>query len=173
MDCLFQCFLGTTTMIARFLPGCYLFGIALFLSICANWSSSLSQSDLPPLPDRQSPNPRGLLDPQRAQAYPPSDLQNSGAIYQGAGVHVVGPSTSSATATHLMSTATLSTGFQQLVIVDPATLTLAVYHIEPSRGDIQLKSVRKIDADFSLEEFSLSEPTPSTIRRTSRSPSVR
>ena len=160
-------------MIARFLPGCYLFGIALFLAICANWSSSLSQSDLPPLPDRQAPNPRGLLDPQRAQTYPPSDLQNSGAIYQGAGVHVVGPSTSSATATHLMSTATLSNGFQQLVIVDPAKLTLAVYHIEPSRGDIQLKSVRKIDADFSLEEFNLSEPTPSTIRRNSRSPSVR
>ena len=160
-------------MIARLLPGCYLFGIALFLAICTNWSPSLSQSDLPPLPDRQSPNPRAPLDPQRAQAYPPSDLQNNAAVPHGFGVHVVGPSTSSATATHLMSSATLSNGFQQLVIVDPAKLTLAVYHIEPSRGDIQLKSVRKIDADFSLEEFNLSEPTPSTIRRNSRSPSIR
>ena len=160
-------------MIERLLPGCYLFGIALFLATCANWSSSLSQSDLPPLPDRQSLNPRGLLDPQRSQAFTPSDLQNSGGIPQASGVHVVGPSTSSATATHLMSSASLSNGFQQLVIVDPAKLTLAVYHIEPSRGDIQLKSVRKIDADFSLEEFNLSEPTPSTIRRNSRSPSVR
>jgi len=68
-----------------------------------------------------------------------------------------------------MSTATLSNGTQQVILIDPSKMTLVVYHIEPTKGDVQLKSVRKIDADFSLEEFNLSEPTPSTIRKNLRS----
>jgi hypothetical protein len=86
----------------------------------------------------------------------------------GSGVAVVGNSSAAASQTHLMSTATLSNGAQQVVLIDPAKFTLAVYHIEPGKGDIQLKSVRKIDADFMLEEFNLSEPTPSTIRKNLR-----
>jgi hypothetical protein len=142
---------------SRFLPSCYLFGISVFLALCANRTAIISQ-ELPPLPDRSTLSPRGFTEAQNPPAYIPSDMQHQG-------VHIVGTSSSSATATHLMTTATLSNGHQQLVIVDPAKLTLAVYHIEASRGDIQLRSVRKIDADFSLEEFNLSEPTPSTIRR--------
>lgn len=83
-------------------------------------------------------------------------------------ISVVGPSNVAATQSHLMSSATLSNGAQQIVIVDPSRLTMAVYHIDPSKGDAQLKSVRKLDADFSLEEFNLSEPTPSTIRKNLR-----
>jgi hypothetical protein len=45
---------------------------------------------------------------------------------------------------------------------------MAVYHVDPEKGDIQLKSVRKIDADFALEEFNLSEPSPTTIRKNLR-----
>ena len=167
-------------MNVRVLPGCYLFAISLFLGLCANRSFTISQSDLPPLPDRLAANPRGISDAQRSIGQSPGDLQNPGLPSQfpsgqfpsgqSLGVHVVGASTSCATATHLMTSATLSNGQQQLVIIDPAKLTLAVYHIEPSRGDIQLRSVRKIDADFSLEEFNLSEPTPSTIRRNARAP---
>jgi hypothetical protein len=67
-----------------------------------------------------------------------------------------------------MSSATLSNGFQQIVLVDPAKQTMAVYHVDPEKGDIQLKSVRKIDADFALEEFNLSEPSPTTIRKNLR-----
>jgi len=147
-------------MRVRVLPGCYLFGIAVLIALCANRNPSISQSDLPPLPDRPSANANARLG-QELHSIP---MANS-AETSGLGIHIVGASTSCSTATHLMTTATLSNGYQQLVIVDPAKLTLAVYHIEPSRGDIQLRSVRKIDADFSLEEFNLSEPTPSTIRR--------
>lgn len=142
----------------RVLPGCYLFAIAMFLALWGNRAPTISQSELPPLPERLSGNAKGGQESHAVAASLPSELQ-------GLGIHVVGASSSCSTATHLMTTATLSNGYQQLVIVDPAKLTLAVYHIEPSRGDIQLRSVRKIDADFSLEEFNLSEPTPSTIRR--------
>lgn len=156
-------------MRVRVLPGCYLFAIAVFLGLWANRVPSISQSELPPLPDRSTGNPRGLLEPQRSYAYAPTELPTNGH----SGVQIVGPTTSCATATHLMTTATLSNGQQQLVIIDPSKLTLAVYHIEPARGDIQLRSVRKIDADFSLEEFNISEPTPSTIRRNGRFPAPR
>ncbi len=81
---------------------------------------------------------------------------------------MAGPSHAAANQTHLMSSATLSNGFQQIVLVDPAKQTIAVYHVDPDKGDIQLRSVRKIDADFALEEFNLSEPSPTTIRKNLR-----
>ena len=70
--------------------------------------------------------------------------------------------------TAMMASVILANGFQQLAVVDHAKTTIAVYHIDPSSGDIQLKSVRRFDADFLLEEFNLSEPTPSTIRKNVR-----
>jgi hypothetical protein len=84
------------------------------------------------------------------------------------GLVVTGQSNAAASQKHLMSSATLSNGTQQIVLVDPERLTIAVYHIDPQKGDIQLKSVRKIDADFALEEFNLSEPSPTTIRKNLR-----
>jgi len=148
-------------MRVRLLPGCYLFLIALFLALWANQTPSVSQSELPPLPERLIQNGSTATDAARSPTYIPTDLSN-------AGIHIVGGSTSCSTASHMMTSATLSNGQQQLVIVDPAKLTVAVYHIEPSRGDILLRSVRKIDADFALEEFNLTEPTPSTIRRNAK-----
>jgi hypothetical protein len=68
----------------------------------------------------------------------------------------------------MMASVILYNGFQQIAVVDTSKSTMAVYHIDPSSGDIQLKSVRKMDADFLLEEFNLSEPTPSTIRKNIR-----
>jgi hypothetical protein len=68
----------------------------------------------------------------------------------------------------MMASVILSNGIQQLAVLDQAKSSIAVYHIEPNTGDIQLKSVRRIDADFALEEFNLSEPTPSTIRKNVR-----
>jgi len=68
----------------------------------------------------------------------------------------------------MMASALLSNGFQQIAIFEQTKQTLAVYHINPTSGDIQLKSVRKIEADFFLQEFNLSEPTPSTIRKNVR-----
>jgi len=70
--------------------------------------------------------------------------------------------------TAMMASVILANGFQQLAVVDHAKNTICVYQIDPSSGDIQLKSVRRVDADFALEEFNLSEPTPSTIRKNIR-----
>jgi hypothetical protein len=68
----------------------------------------------------------------------------------------------------MMASVVLSNGNQQVAMVDNTKATMAVYHIDSTTGDIQLKSVRKLDADFLLEEFNLSEPTPSTIRKNIR-----
>lgn len=68
----------------------------------------------------------------------------------------------------MMSSVLLSNGFQQIAVFDQLKQTMAVYHIDPATGDIQLKSVRKLDADFALQEFNLSEPTPTTIRKNVR-----
>jgi hypothetical protein len=50
-------------------------------------------------------------------------------------------------------------------LVESARIKL---HINSTTGDIQLKSVRRMDVDFALEEFNLSEPTPLTIRKNVR-----
>lgn len=114
------------------------------------------------LPETWSQNPGGQ-NPAGVGGWPVSDQHGLPG-----GVVVAGTSHSAASQTHLMSSATLSNGSQQILLVDPSRMTMAVYHIEPDKGDIQLKSVRKIDADFALEEFNLGEPSPSTIRKNLR-----
>lgn len=154
----------------------YTLASALLLALASHQAASLSQigsdpqsSSLPPLP-RNTPNAAR----NEEAAFPPQNgnqaLHGNYVPVQNRNGHitVVGPSHAAANATHLMSSATLSNGSQQIVLVDPAKLTVAVYHVEPNKGDVQLKSVRRIDADFSLEEFNLSEPTPSTIRKNLR-----
>lgn len=102
------------------------------------------------------------------QGTPGGNWPGSAGYPSASSVSVSGPSHSAASQRHLMSSATLSNGSQQIVLVDPERQTIAVYHIVPDKGDIQLKSVRKIDADFALEEFNLGEPSPSTIRKNLR-----
>ncbi len=53
---------------------------------------------------------------------------------------------------------------QQMTLVDTATKSIAVYHIQQETGVIVLKSVRRIDADFGLTEFNGAEPSPSKVR---------
>lgn len=57
-----------------------------------------------------------------------------------------------------------SDGRQQLVIVDPRTQVLGVYHVERSTGLISLKSVRNIQADLRMDEFNSTSPSPKEIR---------
>ena len=78
------------------------------------------------------------------------------------------PAAVASAGTSIMASAVLPNGIQQIAIYDQPKQTMAVYHIDPSSGDIQLKSVRRLDADFALQEFNLSEPTPSTIRKNVR-----
>jgi hypothetical protein len=148
--------------------------LSAFSAVGPSWSQSdgnPTNSSLPPLPRTNATGQESIpsnsagsnnTNPFPGNSYTPSQPRN-------ATVMVVGQSNAAATGTHLMSSATLSNGSQQIVLVDPAKMTLAVYHVEPNKGDVQLKSVRRIDADFSLEEFNLSEPTPTTIRKNLRS----
>ncbi len=58
----------------------------------------------------------------------------------------------------------LPTGVQQIVVVDMRSQSMAVYHIEPTSGKIQLKSVRRVAMDLSIEQFNATEPLPSEMR---------
>jgi hypothetical protein len=53
---------------------------------------------------------------------------------------------------------------EQLVVVDPDTRTLAVYHIDTTSGEIVLKSVRSIHYDLRMIEFNGTSPLPGEIR---------
>jgi hypothetical protein len=53
---------------------------------------------------------------------------------------------------------------QQLVVVDPETRGLAVYHIDNASGEISLKSVRNIHYDLKISEFNGTSPLPREIR---------
>ncbi len=97
---------------------------------------------------------------------PPASLPNQSPL--AAQMRAIAPAQVASAGSAMMASVILSGGIQQLAVVDHAKSTIAVYHIEPHSGDIQLKSVRRIDADFALEEFNLSEPTPSTIRKNVR-----
>ncbi len=59
----------------------------------------------------------------------------------------------------------LPSGTQQIVVVEPAARTLAVYHVEPAQGKIQLKSVRNLVWDLRMENFNGQSPLPSELRQ--------
>jgi hypothetical protein len=53
---------------------------------------------------------------------------------------------------------------QQVTLIDPATRTMAVYHIDTSNGEIVLKSVRNLNYDLQMIEFNGTSPLPNEIR---------
>lgn len=73
-------------------------------------------------------------------------------------------------ASHVQSTiqvvsVTLPTGAQQIVLVDTLNRTMAVYQIPSQDGRIQLKSVRQLASDLTMEEFNGLSPLPSELRQ--------
>lgn len=64
----------------------------------------------------------------------------------------------------LMQSFALPNGQNQIVLIDTNRKSIAVYHIAPDTGFVQLKSVRNIEADFMMEEFNGQDPTPQKIR---------
>ena len=64
----------------------------------------------------------------------------------------------------LMHSGLSSSGANQFVLVDTAKKVMAVYFVSPETGVIQLKSVRNMTADFLLEEFNGSDPSPAKVR---------
>jgi hypothetical protein len=89
-------------------------------------------------------------------------------------VSAVGPSVGfaqrpvTAAATSSAGLVTLSTpsgdNRQQVTLIDPATRTMAVYHIDTSSGEIALKSVRNVNFDLQMMEFNGKSPLPNEIR---------
>jgi hypothetical protein len=59
----------------------------------------------------------------------------------------------------------LPTGIQQLVVLDVRTRTMAVYHVEPVNGKLQLKSVRNLVWDLQMEHFNGQPPLPGELRQ--------
>ena len=53
---------------------------------------------------------------------------------------------------------------RQVIVVDSKSRTMAVYQVRAASGEIELKSVRKIDWDLQLEEFSATAPLPREVR---------
>ena len=53
---------------------------------------------------------------------------------------------------------------QQLTVIDPEMRAMAVYHIDTSKGEITLKSVRNIHWDLQMVEFNTQAPSPGDIR---------
>ena len=78
--------------------------------------------------------------------------------------HVTAPQTGNpASETQVLSTL-LPNGVQQVLIVDTRLQTLAVYHVDPAMGKIQLRSVRNLQMDLAVEDFNTLEPLPREMR---------
>lgn len=54
-------------------------------------------------------------------------------------------------------------GQRQVVVIDALEKVIGVYHVSQD-GEIQLKSVRKIEWDLKIEEFNSVGPAPSEVR---------
>ncbi len=54
--------------------------------------------------------------------------------------------------------------YRQVVVVDPRRYTFAVYHVELSTGNVELKCVRNITWDLQITCFNGKKPLPSEIQ---------
>ena len=61
-------------------------------------------------------------------------------------------------------TAQTPDGRQLLTVVDPAQRVIAVYHVDPSSGELSLRSVRNIQWDLRMVQFNGATPLPQEIR---------
>jgi len=59
----------------------------------------------------------------------------------------------------------LEDGRQMLLVVDPETRALAIYHVDPAGGTATLKSSRDISWDLLVGEFNVQEPRPAALKK--------
>ncbi len=64
-----------------------------------------------------------------------------------------------------ISTSQIDTGLQMLLVVNPETKVLAVYHIETANGKVSLRSTRSLGYDLQIEDFNATDPRPSSIKK--------
>lgn len=55
-------------------------------------------------------------------------------------------------------------GMQQVVLIDPQTRVMGVYHVDGTTGKISLRSVRNLHWDLLLEAHNSTNPSPSEIK---------
>jgi hypothetical protein len=55
-------------------------------------------------------------------------------------------------------------GRQQITLVDPRQRVMAVYHVDRGTGALQLKSVRNVQWDLTIEDYNSTSPAPRDIR---------
>ena len=72
--------------------------------------------------------------------------------------------TSSANESMIVTSNRATSGNTQMVIVDTQRRTMVVYEVMSDSGSIQMKSVRNMNADFMLDEFNATDPTPEKVR---------
>ncbi len=58
----------------------------------------------------------------------------------------------------------LPDGRQQLTVLDPETRVVAIYHIDHTKGELALRSVRNIYWDLQMNHFNGTSPLPAEIR---------
>ena len=64
----------------------------------------------------------------------------------------------------------LEDGRQMLLLLDQQTRCLAIYHVDPAAGTLQLKSTRDLTWDLMIEEFNAMEPRPSGLKKMAEMP---
>ena len=55
-------------------------------------------------------------------------------------------------------------GRQQITLVDPRQRVMAVYQVDRASGALQLKSVRNVQWDLTIEDYNAGAPAPRDIR---------
>lgn len=79
--------------------------------------------------------------------------------------HMKDVATATSNADAQMISTMLPNGVQQIVLLDVKANSMAVYHIEPSSGRIELKSVRNVTWDLKLEHFNGQSPLPGELKQ--------
>ena len=64
----------------------------------------------------------------------------------------------------VVHTAASTEGGQLVIMVDPETRVMAVYHVDGTNGKVSLRSVRNLQWDLLIEEFNGGTPSPREIR---------
>lgn len=57
-----------------------------------------------------------------------------------------------------------SDGRQQITVIDPRQRVMAVYTIDRANGAVQLRSVRNLQWDLTIEDYNSGSPAPRDIR---------
>ncbi len=55
-------------------------------------------------------------------------------------------------------------GGRQIILIDPRTRIMGVYHVDGLEGKIQLRSVRNLFWDLHIEDFNGAKPSPGEVR---------